>query len=322
MKRVSISLALASYAGILSIAWLEARRHPALVAGLGGDFSYAFASFACLVAPLWFFAFGIGEWLRDSIHSRVLRVLLPALLGIPYLIVAVPAPDVRWSAATMAFVLPVALAALLELSYLPPQLMWQDAAVLAILVATYMLHLLRAVWPYPGLAVLPKLFVADLALYLFLVVRRLEGIGYSLLPSLSAVKIGFREWIYFLPFGIGLGLAIGFIHFHRRLPSLLGMAGSILITLLFVALPEEMFFRGILQNLMETRFGKPVALLLASLLFGFAHFNKGAIFNWRYVLLASIAGIFYGRAWRAHRQILASVITHTAVDVVWSLWFR
>jgi len=62
--------------------------------------------------------------------------------------------------------------------------------------------------------------------------------------------------------------------------------------------------------------------VLAAVLFGLAHFNKGASFNWRYVVLATIAGIFYGRAWRARRQVLASSITHTAVDVVWSLWFR
>jgi membrane protease YdiL (CAAX protease family) len=61
---------------------------------------------------------------------------------------------------------------------------------------------------------------------------------------------------------------------------------------------------------------------VAALLFGLSHFNHGARFNWRYVLLAAIAGIFYGRAWRARRQIFASVVTHTAIDVVWSLWFR
>jgi membrane protease YdiL (CAAX protease family) len=64
------------------------------------------------------------------------------------------------------------------------------------------------------------------------------------------------------------------------------------------------------------------ALMVAAILFGLAHFNKGAIFNWRYVLLAAMAGLFYGRAWRANRQLLASIITHTAVDVVWSLWFK
>jgi hypothetical protein len=322
VKHASTYSALASYAALVLLAWSQARSHSALAAGLGSHFLYALVSLAWLLAPLWFFAFGLGEWLKDSIHSRALRILLPASLGVPYLIFAGPAGDVRWAVVVFLFALPVALAALLELRPLPPTLAWQDAAVLAILAATYMLRLLAEAWPYPGLAALPKLFVSDLLLYLFLVVRRLEGVGYSFFPDSNAVRTGLREWIYFLPFGIGLGLATGFIHFHPRLPSALSVAGSILITLVFVAIPEELFFRGILQNLVETRLGKRTALLVASVMFGLAHFNKGAIFNWRYVLLAGIAGIFYGRAWRSQRQLLASVITHTAVDVVWSLWFR
>ena len=59
-----------------------------------------------------------------------------------------------------------------------------------------------------------------------------------------------------------------------------------------------------------------------SVLFGLSHFNHGATFNWRYVLLGSVAGVFYGRAWRDNRQIFAAIVTHTGVDVVWSLWFR
>jgi membrane protease YdiL (CAAX protease family) len=57
--------------------------------------------------------------------------------------------------------------------------------------------------------------------------------------------------------------------------------------------------------------------------FGLSHFNKRAAhFNWRYVLLASIAGIFYGRAWRQDRRVAASAITHASVDTVWSIWLR
>jgi CAAX protease family protein len=89
-----------------------------------------------------------------------------------------------------------------------------------------------------------------------------------------------------------------------------------------IAIPEELFFRAILQNLLETRFGPTRALVIAAFLFGLSHFNHGSRFNWKYVLLASLAGIFYGRAWRVNRHIFASVVTHTAVDVVWSLWFR
>src|SRR5207245_2987411 len=177
-------------------------------------------------------------------------------------------------------------------------------------------------WPYAGLAVLPKLYVADWGLYLYIVVRKLDGVGYSLVPSRHTFLVGLREWVYFLPLGIGLGTVLRFIHFHARVPPAMSLLISVLVTFLLVAIPEEMFFRGILQNLLETRFGRRIALIAAAILFGLAHFNKGVSFTWRYVLLAAIAGVFYGWAWRARRQLLASVITHTAVDVMWSLWFK
>jgi CAAX protease family protein len=293
-----------------------------IAVSLGENLPYAFASFALLLAPLWFFGVGAGEWLRDAIRSRWLRVALPALLGIPYLMFAFATRDFHWSLAALMFVLPVVLAALLEFSALPPKFAWQDVVVLGILAATYVLRLLSGAWLYAGLAALPKLFVADLALYLYVMVRKLEGIGYSFIPTRDAVLIGLRECAYFLPFGIGLGAALKFTHFHPRLPSAMSVATGLLVTFLLVAIPEEIFFRGILQNLLETRFGRRIALVTTAILFGLAHFNKGANFNWRYVLLAAIAGVFYGRAWRARRQLLASVITHTTVDVVWSLWFK
>ena len=57
--------------------------------------------------------------------------------------------------------------------------------------------------------------------------------------------------------------------------------------------------------------------------FGLSHFNKrAAYFNWRYVLLAAIAGLFYGRAWLRERRIGASAVTHATVDSVWSLFLR
>ena len=37
--------------------------------------------------------------------------------------------------------------------------------------------------------------------------------------------------------------------------------------------------------------------------------------------LASVAGIFYGRAWREQGRVPASAITHASVDAIWSFWF-
>jgi len=39
-------------------------------------------------------------------------------------------------------------------------------------------------------------------------------------------------------------------------------------------------------------------------------------------LMAALAGIFYGRAWRQERRVAASAITHATVDTVWSIWLR
>ena len=313
--------AIALFAGILLAMRIGVARS-GIAASLDGQLRPALLSFALLLAPLWFFGFGLGEWLAQRVRSPWSRVVFPALLGLPYLVFAFPAGTLRWPITVVVVLLPAILSAVVNSCSSSAKLVWQDAVVLGALAAVYLLRLLTPAWPYPKLSVLPKLYVADLALYLYIVVRKLDGVGYSLVPSRHAFLVGLREWVYFLPLGIGLGTVLRFIHFHARVPPAMSLLISVLITFLLVAVPEEMFFRGILQNLLETRLGPQGALLFAAVLFGLSHFNKGASFNWRYVVLATIAGIFYGRAWRVRRQVLASSITHTAVDVVWSLWFK
>ena len=313
--------AIALFAGILLAMRIGIARS-GIAASLDGQLRPALLSFALLLAPLWFFGFGLGEWLAQRVRSPWSRVVFPALLGLPYLVFAFPAGTLRWPITVVVVLLPAILSAVVNSCSSSAKLVWQDAVVLGALAAVYLLRLLTPAWPYPKLSVLPKLYVADLALYLYIVVRKLDGVGYSLVPSRHTFLVGLREWVYFLPLGIGLGTVLRFIHFHARVPPAMSLLISVLITFLLVAVPEEMFFRGILQNLLETRLGPQGALLFAAVLFGLSHFNKGASFNWRYVVLATIAGIFYGRAWRVRRQVLASSITHTAVDVVWSLWFK
>ena len=219
-------------------------------------------------------------------------------------------------------VFPALLAGFLALPQLSAKMSWHDVSVLLLITAAHFLRWFQPAWPGATSSMFAKLFLADVALYSFLVARGLGGMGYSLVPTRAAARIGLREWLFYLPFALAIGESTGFIQFHSGLPPAPIAVGAVLITFLLIALPEELFFRGILQNLLETRLGRRGGLVLASALFGLSHFNHGSAFNWRYVLLATIAGIFYGRAWRAQRQILASVLTHTLVDVVWSFWFR
>jgi membrane protease YdiL (CAAX protease family) len=327
------------FALLLTGFWVEVRSLH-LIQTLGAQIAPAFLCFALLLAPLWFFGFGLAEFLA-KIPVAAARVLLPASLAIPYLIFSIPRHEFHWICFVALALIPVVAAAVIDFSHLPRKLTWQDAIVL--LAAAFILetHSLGGAWPYPGLGSLPKLYLADVVLYAYLVNRRLDGMGYSFIPSglgvpypsraqsgargwgcITPFAIGLREWCFFAPIGIGLGLTLHFIRFYPRVHSAVDIIGALLVTFLLTAVPEELFFRGILQNLLEPLLGRTRALFTASVLFGLSHFHKGATFNWRYVILAFIAGIFYGRAWRSRRQILASATTHTMVDVVWSLWFR
>jgi membrane protease YdiL (CAAX protease family) len=314
-------LILATFALLLAGFWLELQSLP-LARTFSAPLFPAFAGFALLLAPLWFFAFGAGEFLRQWLLNPWLRIAAPAVLVFPYLLYALPLREFQWPFAVALAITPVVLGGLLELTPKAQRLLWQDVVVLLALALTLELRVFNGAWPHPGLGSLPKLYLCDVALYLYLVVRKVEGIGYSFTPNAKAFAIGAREWLYFTPFAFGLGFALHFISFHPRVHSAAQIAAGMLVTFLLTAVPEELFFRGLLQNLLEPHLGRLRALAVASFLFGLSHFHKGAVFNWRYVLLAAIAGVFYGRAWRAHRQLLASSITHTAVDVVWSLWFR
>src|SRR5258707_13413747 len=111
MKRTAAFVAVVSYALIVLALWLEVCAHPSFSANLGPTLPFAFASGALLLAPLWFFGFGAGEWLRDHLRSVLLRVFLPASLSIPYLIYAFPAGEFRWQIAFIMIALPVILAA-------------------------------------------------------------------------------------------------------------------------------------------------------------------------------------------------------------------
>jgi len=308
------------FALLLAGFWIEVHSVP-LIQTLGGRIASAFVCFALLLAPLWFFGFGVAGFLAE-IESSVVRILLPALLAIPYLIFSIPRDEFHWVYFVALAMIPVIAAAILEFSHLRQKLTWQDVVVLLGIALILEMHLLGGAWPYPGLGSLPKLYLADVVLYVYLVNRRIDGMGYSFVPSTTAFAIGLREWLFFAPIGIGLGLALHFIRFYPRVHGAIDIVGALLVTFLLTAVPEELFFRGVLQNLLEPLIGRTRSLFAASVLFGLSHFHKGAVFNWRYVLLAFIAGIFYGRAWRSRRQILASATTHTLVDVVWSLWFR
>src|SRR5439155_226599 len=90
---------------------------------------------------------------------------------------------------------------------------------------------------------------------------------------------------------------------------------------LIIALPEELLFRGFLQTGLErTLRSRWRGLALTAVLFGLSHWNHPPVPNWPYVLLATLAGVFYGLAFQAQRRLLAAAVTHALVDTTWFLF--
>jgi membrane protease YdiL (CAAX protease family) len=251
------------------------------------------------------------------------RTILPVSCALPYVLVSLSQHMFSWKWCALYALLPVAIAWLLAQAAIsdPEQRgNWRDAIILLSLGLAVDLRWFERAWP-GGLAGLGKLLLVDAALYGFVAIRRLSGTGFDFHFHWSDWKTGLRELVFFTPLVVGLGLTLGFLHPHGNVPQL-SMILKWIYIFIFIAVPEELFFRAWVQNLLERRVGRRAALAITAVVFGLSHFNKRSTqFNWRYVILASIAGIFYGRAWRERRRVPASAITHASVDAIWSFWF-
>jgi membrane protease YdiL (CAAX protease family) len=157
-----------------------------------------------------------------------------------------------------------------------------------------------------------------LALILFVGFRAVPGLRYELPRTARDYWLPLAGFAAVAPVLAVVGIAIGFIP-PPHLPT--QSAGRMIsaVGLIFVgtALPEEILFRSLIQNLLMLRFGANVrTLLAAAFIFGCAHLNNGplAVPNWRYMILATIAGVAYGAVFMKASSVLSSAGLHMLVD--------
>lgn len=177
---------------------------------------------------------------------KAVRVVLPAVLVVPYLLVSISARVFDWSWCGLYLLLPVAIAWLLmRATAADPEQRgdWRDAFILLVLGLAVDLRWFESAWP-SGLRALNELFLVDAGLYGFLAIRQLTGAGFDFDLRWSDWKIGLRELAFFAPVVIAIGIALGFIHPHKNLPGLGAAALRWVLIFLFTAVPEELFFRG------------------------------------------------------------------------------
>jgi hypothetical protein len=191
------------------------------------------------------------------------------------------------------------------------------------------LGMFRGFWERPGVDptfLLMKLVALSLLLAGFGGVRGLEGIGYRWRLGGGDLVVGSAALAAFLAISIPAAIATGFVTWAPRLLSFPEMIYKALGVGLFIALPEEILFRGVMFNLMQRsaplRHGPWPALVAASIVFGIAHLNNPPLMDVRYVLLATIAGVAYGWCYLRTGSLMPGIFAHTAVDLVHHLLLR
>jgi hypothetical protein len=188
-----------------------------------------------LVAPMLAAGFSpeavgrLGRWLPGT-----LRVIAPVLLCVPYVLTARSFGIFRWEWLAAYALVPVAIAFLLERARSEDQGEdgnWRDYVVLLVLGLAVDLRWLEPAWPR-GLAALGKILLLDAGIFGFLVVRRLEGVGFDLQLTRKDLRRGLGEYCLYALIAIPLGLWLGFVHVHAILPSPLRAVGAFVFTFL------------------------------------------------------------------------------------------
>ena len=251
--------------------------------------------------------------------------LVLAAWVLPYLVYAAGCGDFRWSG--LARLLALCVPPLAIYCVLPPRnpaaLSWQDAIAWSWLVLAVVLRRTGGIWNVPAnLDFMARLAMIAVASWSWVFVRPVAGLGYRFSLSRQTVRAAAINFAGFAICGLPLAFALRFAGWNPRWHGMAAFAAGYIEILVFIAWLEELFFRGFLQSLLSARLGSPArGHLAASLAFGLSHILLGAAPNWRYVAMATLAGWFYGRAFRQSGNLTGPTLTHALVDAAWRSWF-
>jgi membrane protease YdiL (CAAX protease family) len=215
----------------------------------------------------------------------------------------------------------IALAAILGLWFrLLPASRVTDLAFLAA-VAAAKIGRFTAVYQsrYHGLDpnVLGDLALLQIAVMALVCERRVRETGYGFWPTPKDWRIGVMHFLYFAPAGALLGFGLHAVRFGRAAEPW-KIAAYFFGWLFVLALSEEFFFRGVLQQWFEEWMkNRSVALVVTSTLFGAVHLWFRQFPNWKWVAIAGTMGWFCGRARNQAGSIRAAMVTHTLVITAW-----
>ena len=258
--------------------------------------------------------------LGETDTPRAALLLLPGLLSVAYLIHSAGAGSLRWSP-LLQFALAVFIPSLLMLAHRRDRagITWLDLLVLGTIWIPFDFRWTKQLWsPQEYSYSANSLVITCLLVYLFAGFRRVQDLGYNARvqrPTLEVIGLGFLAMFAVC---VPVGLFSGFLVLSDA-PKLWQFPLVFIGVFLTVAIPEEVMFRGILQNLLAKRTNVVLAVVAASFLFGASHFNNDLDF--RYFGLATYAGVVLGWTYHRTQSVTAAAIVHALVDAIWICFF-
>ncbi|HEX4166633.1 MAG TPA: CPBP family intramembrane glutamic endopeptidase [Bryobacteraceae bacterium] len=239
----------------------------------------------------------------------------------PYCFYAAGTGDFRALAIAKLFaiaILPLGLYRLFPVTDLE-RLSWQDILIASWLLVVVLSGRLKNIWNVPeNLDFMNRLFLIAVAAWCWTFLRPVPRLGYRFALSWHVLRHAGLNFVYFALIGVPVSLALHFTRWHPQWHGVIPFGLDYLQIFLFVAVLEELFFRGFLQSLLTSHSRNwAVSQAIVACLFGLFHILHAPFPNWRYVLLATVAGWFYGSAYRRSGLVFTSALTHAAVDTVW-----
>lgn len=220
-------------------------------------------------------------------------------------------------------------------------LLWQDIGILAVLWISLEFGRIGTIYlpPVHSFVSLTMIFGLLLLLYIYLI--RLDfPLGYTFRLTTREWTIALFHFMILFVILVVIGGQTGFIRIADRLPGFQELLEKLVFIGFFVAIPQEILFRGVLYTLIEKklqnrRYNVLWALLISSLIYGLAHINDlyapiiNLTFNgrtipipWAFMIMSTMAGLFYGWVYIRTRKVAASALTHFLINASWFIFFN
>lgn len=249
--------------------------------------------------------FGLGTRWFSRLNTRHLPLLIWIAALLPFAVL--PGDHARWWQLA-------ALAAVPSLWFcVVPRSRWFDLLFLTIMAGVYASPLLGDFYPDKA-EILGRVMWVRCGIAAVVGIAKEPGIGFGFIPSRRDWIVGAKNFALFIP----VAAVVGFVVSYWRVPAnyelktaVLRALGMFVGQMVFVAVAEEFFFRGLLQR--WTNIG------IASAMFGVVHIGFRQFPNWKFMAMAAAAGVFYGRAFRESGSLRGAIVAHALTVTAWVL---